>query len=133
MFRRHRPHLPLPLRVFVLAVFALGLVMQPVVAALGELHELAHDPSGNHAVAHMDHADSLGDELSAAEESDPSPAGTTHSLMHHAHCCGQSVVAELPAMRGVPVALGSARPALTEPQRPLQTPSLAPFRPPIPA
>lgn len=133
MFGRHRPYLPLPLRVFVLAVFALGLVVQPVVAALGELHELAHDPSGNHAVAHTDHADSVGGELSVAEESDPSPAGTMHSLMHHAHCCGQSAVAELPAMRGVPVAPGSSRPALAESQRLLQTPSLAPFRPPISA
>ena len=128
MSRRLRLRLPLPLRVFVLVLFALGLVLQPVFASIGELHELAHDPSGTHAVAHTDHSDSVGDELNATEESDPAPTSTLHFLMHHAHCCGQSAMAVLQAVR---VAPGASSPALAEPQRLMQAPSLAPFRPPI--
>jgi hypothetical protein len=123
--------LPLPLRVFVLVLFALGLVLQPVFASIGELHELAHDPSGSHAVAHTDHSNSVGNELSAAEELDPAPAGTLHFLMHHAPCCGQSAMAVLQTVRVAPIALGASCPVLGEPQRLLQAPSLAPFRPPI--
>lgn len=131
MSRRLRLCLPLPLRVLVLVLFALGLVLQPVFASIGELHELAHDPSGAHAPSHTDHSDSTDDQLSATETSDPSPTGTLHFLMHHAHCCGQSAMAALPAVRIVPIALNAACPALAEPQRLQQAPSLAPFRPPI--
>src|SRR3546814_1855640 len=55
---RFRPHRWLPLlRVFVLGLFALGLVLQPVTAAVGEMHELAHDPPDTHS--HDLHADGL--------------------------------------------------------------------------
>jgi len=133
MFRRLRLRLrlPLPLRVFVLVLFALGLVLQPVFASIGGLHELAHDPLGAHAPTYADHSDSAGDELSATETSDPSPTGTLHFLMHHAHCCGQSAMAALQAVRIAPIALDASCPALAEPQRLQQAPSLAPFRPPI--
>ena len=130
MSRRLRLRLPLPLRVFVLVLFALGLVLQPVFASIGELHELAHDPTGAHT-SHADHSDSAGGELGATETSDPSPTGTLHFLMHHAHCCGQSAMATLQAVRIAPIALESSCPALAEPQRLQQGPSLAPFRPPI--
>src|SRR3546814_2225034 len=54
------------LRVLALALFALGLVLQPVMAAVGEMHELAHDPSGTHS--HDLHVDELDAELAAAGE-----------------------------------------------------------------
>src|SRR3546814_12473724 len=76
---RFRPHRWLPLlRVFVLGLFALGLVLQPVTAAVGEMHELAHDPSGTHS--HDLHADELDAELAAAGEQDQGGAKTLHVL-----------------------------------------------------
>src|SRR3546814_16616206 len=86
---RFRPHRWLPLlRVFVLGLFALGLVLQPVTAAVGEMHELAHDPSGTHS--HDLHADELDAELAAAGEQDQGGAKTLHVLLHFSHCCGRS-------------------------------------------
>ena len=133
MLRHSRSRLPLPLRVLVLVLFAFGLVMQPVIASLGEMHELAHDPTGGHALAHShtDHSDGKQVEPGDTTESGQEPASTLHFLMHHAHCCGLSGLAVLPAMRVAPMALGGACPALVEPQRLLQAPSLTPFRPPI--
>ena len=143
MPRRRRLLLPLPLRVFVLAMFALGLVSQPVIASLGDLHELAHDAAADHAgmvhedhadhvhANHADHDDSVDEDLTAADESEHAPAGTLHLLMHHAHCCGQSAMAALSAGDVVPVAPNGSRPALPQSQRLLQAPSFPPFRPPI--
>lgn len=140
MFRRRRPQLPLPLRVFMLAMFALGLVSQPVIASLGDLHELAHDAAAAHAgmvhadhvhANHVDHGDSVDEELTAADEPANAPAGTLHLLMHHAHCCGQSAMTALSAVAVVPVAPNGSRPALPRSQRLLQAPSFPPFRPPI--
>ena len=131
MSSRQRPRLPLPLRVFVLALFALGLVLQPVLASWGELHELAHDKAGTHA--HVDHSDNVNDELSASDKSDPGRSGMLHALMHLAHCCGPSTVTLTSAMRAMPVAPGVTILALAESQRPLQPRALAPFRPPISA
>lgn len=140
MFRRRRPQLPLPLRVFMLAMFALGLVSQPVITSLGDLHELAHDATAAHAgMVHadhvhanrVDHGDSVDEELTAADELENAPAGTLHLLMHHAHCCGQSAMTALSAVAVVPVAPNGSRPALPRSQRLLQAPSFPPFRPPI--
>jgi uncharacterized protein involved in copper resistance len=163
MFRRRRPLLPLPLRVFVLAMFALGLVSQPVIAALGDLHELAHEAAAAHAalvhtdhadhshvdradvdhadhvhtahadVDHADQADSVDADLTAAGDSGHAPAGTLHLLMHHAHCCGQSAMTALSAVGLVLATPNGSRPALPGSQRLLQAPSFAPFRPPITA
>src|SRR3546814_10924858 len=68
------------LRVLALALFALGLVLQPVMAAVGEMHELAHDPSGTHS--HDLHVDELDAELAAAGEQNQGGAKTTHVLLH---------------------------------------------------
>ena len=129
MSSRHRPRLPLPLRVFVLALFALGLALQPVLASLGGLHELAHDQAGAHA--HADPSDDGNDESGAAESVDPDRSGVLHTLMHFAHCCGSSTAALTAGLRVLPVALGAVTPALAESQIPLQSRALAPFRPPI--
>src|SRR3546814_12447706 len=73
------------LRVLALALFALGLVLQPVMAAVGEMHELAHDPSGTHS--HDLHVDELNAELAAAGEQNQGGAKTLHVLLHFSHCC----------------------------------------------
>ena len=132
MSSRHRPRLPLPLRVFVLALFALGLALQPVLASLGELHELAHDQADTHAHAVPAHpSDNDNDEPGAADSADPGRSGVLHSLMHLAHCCGSFTAALTAGLRVMPVALGADTRALAESQIPLQSRALAPFRPPI--
>src|SRR3546814_1410247 len=65
------------LRVLALALFALGLVLQPVMAAVGEMHELAHDPSGTHS--HDLHVDELDAELAAAGEQNQGEIGRATS------------------------------------------------------
>lgn len=87
------------LRLAVLALLALGLCLQPVLATLGEAHELAAHAAqaATHAHVHADapadsHAD--GHAEVAAPPADagraPEPESPSHLLMHLAHCCGQS-------------------------------------------
>lgn len=121
-----RSHRLLPLlRVFVLGLFAVALVLQPVLAAAGELHELAHDPSGGHA--HTLHADDVAKELADDAGDD---AATLHTLLHFSHCCGAGA-AVVPFMK--PMALKPMRDQLLIPQAhiPDQTRLSAPFKPPI--
>lgn len=71
-----RPRRPTLRTLALLALFALGLVMQPLGEALGELHEhLAH---GQDIAAHADAPHDLpGDDDAMA-----------HALSHVVHCCG---------------------------------------------
>jgi len=126
---RFRPHRWLPLlRVLVLGLFALALVLQPVMAAVGEMHELAHDPSGTHS--HDLHTDELDVELAAAGEQDQGGAKTLHVLLHFSHCCG-ATAAPLPALKPLPVMPLSGRLAIAEIPIPLQASLTSPFKPPI--
>lgn len=86
MYRRRR-HLPFHARAIVLTLCALMLMVQPVFAAVGELHELAHDPSGNHHGLVLDHAD---DSASSTPDDQATQAETLilHALLAGAHCCG---------------------------------------------
>ena len=125
MLRSLRRRLPPALRAFVFALLALGLLLKPVLAAAGELHELGHDPSGTHALAgHDDHVS--GDDAPDVDEADP-----LHALIHFAHCCGQSSVAFMPAVAAVAAPSGAANVLMREPQLPPHIPLMAPFRPPI--
>lgn len=119
--------LPL-LRVLVLGLFALGLVLQPVMAAVGEMHELAHDPSGAHG--HDLHADELDAELAASGEQDQGGAKTLHVLLHFAYCCG-AAAALLPVFE--PIASISAPIRLAIAKAPVPPPAHlpSPFKPPI--
>lgn len=124
---RLRRLLPL-LHVLVLALFASGLVLQPVLAAAGEMHELAHDPSGMHA--HGLHADDVAAELAAAGEQNEHGAQTLHVLLHFAHCCG-AAAAMLPIVKALPVIPLSGRLAIATTPLPLQARLTSPFKPPI--
>ena len=126
---RFRPRRWLPLlRVLVLGLFALGLVLQPVMAAVGEMHELAHDPSGSHV--HGQHADDLDAGLDAGDEQDEDGARTLHVLLHFAHCCGAT--AALVQLLG-PVPSMPADASLATAMTPMapQPRLSSPFKPPI--
>lgn len=116
------------LRLFAYAILALSLLLRPVLASVGEIHELAHDPSGSHLdVASVD--GSSHHEEGGEEEGGGSAA--LHSLLHFAHCCGQvSAAAVAVAFDGLPQLTASRA------REPLDA-ALAlarwqsPFRPPI--
>lgn len=124
--RRYR-WLPL-LRVLVLGLFALGLVLQPVLAAAGEMHEFAHDPSGQHA--HVPHADDLVTDSGTTDEQDNGPSKTLHVLLHFAHCCG-AAAALLPMPKPITLAPMHSQLAIVKAaiRPPANLPS--PFKPPI--
>lgn len=124
---RLRRCLPL-LRVLVLGLFALGLVLQPVMAAAGEIHELAHDPSGMHG--HDVHADEIDMELAASGEQDQGGAKTLHVLLHFAHCCG-AAVALLTVFEPVPAIPATGRLMTAKAPAPPAVRLPSPFKPPI--
>ncbi|HVI60289.1 MAG TPA: hypothetical protein VM619_15640 [Luteimonas sp.] len=119
--------LPL-LRVVLLGVLALGVAVQPVMTAAGEMHELAHDPSGAHS--HGPHADDPRAESVAAGALDQDGSEALHLLLDFAHCCG-SAAAALPVHDSLstrPVAGGIGIEEASPPAA-LRLPS--PFKPPI--
>lgn len=127
---RFRPRRWLPLlRVLVLVLFALGLVLQPVMAAAGEMHEFAHDPSGMHSDALQ--ADSVDAELAAAAgEQGEGGTETLHVLLDWAHCCG-ATAAMLPGIKLIPMMPATNRLIPAEFSIPPPGYLPAPFKPPI--
>ena len=124
-----RPHRLLPLlRVLVLGLFALGLVLQPVLAAVGEMHELAHDPSGMHSDALQ--ADRVDTELTAAGKQSEGGTETLHVLLDWAHCCG-ATAAMLPSLKLISVVPATNPLIPGESQFPPPAYLPAPFKPPI--
>ena len=116
------------LRIAVFLLFALGLVLQPVLGKWGEAHELIAHASAN---SHNDH--NLPHEHDSPSHSDDADAGDPmHLLLHYAHCCGHSAWA---AQDLTPPSLAW----FTEPPVDTTVGTLAPshaatpFRPPIAA
>ena len=109
-----------PHRWLMLAILALGLVVQPILGSVSELHELTHDVAGTHG----------GDKTLTAGEDDT--AGTLHVMHHFAHCCGHAV-----PTAAAPLALsriGHSEPTkLTDSRLVPSGRWHAPFRPPIAA
>ena len=132
--RRHR--LPFALRVFVLGLLALGMAMMPVLGSLGELHELAHDPSGSHGVAthgehHASAADSHGSDQADADGAEGQGSDPLHALLHFAHCCGQQSLTASALMPSLVQPASSTALRIPVAQDIPRAPTLAPFRPPI--
>ncbi|MDX9969254.1 MULTISPECIES: hypothetical protein [Pseudomonadota] len=128
MTRLH-PRFLLPLlRVLVLGVLALGLAVQPVMTAAGEMYELAHDPSGMHS--HGPHANDLGAELTATGAHDQDGSETLHVLLDFAHCCGAAaaVMPVLESLSALPVA---GRLVIEKASPPPIVRLASPFKPPI--
>ncbi len=123
VFRRFR--LPSAPRLWLLGALALGLVLQPIFASLGELHELQHDPVGSHAIA-MPHDHASGEAVEDhGEDADP-----LHTLIHLAHCCSQSF-ANFSSLLLLAALLPRETLPLPATQVHAKALSLAPFRPPI--
>lgn len=65
-------------------ILLLGLVLQPLVAAIGEIHELGHGSSVSHAA------------FDAAQDASPPPSDqeergeSLHFLAHFTHCCSSA-------------------------------------------
>lgn len=104
----------------------IGLAVQPMLASIGELHELAHDPAGSHGYAVDADASAT---APVADQSDS--VGTLHILLEFAHCCGQSTTQAPSAL----MLTEQYPPGLTLPIVEAQTVpgahARAPFRPPI--
>ncbi len=80
-------------RWLMIAGLALGLVLQPVLASVGELHELTHSMTSAH--------DTPNTVLPAGEEGS---GATLHQIHHLIHCCGHAVMSPsgalvMPALR----------------------------------
>lgn len=112
----------------VLGLLFVSMLIKPVLASWGEMHELAHDPTGQHS-----HVDVQATQEHRGDEDKVDQASPLHALLHFAHCCGQSAAAYPPVMSPVAGPLGEPQPA---PANAGSCPSGAPlslFRPPITA
>ena len=117
-----------------LVLLMLCLVVQPVIAGRGALHE-AIDHSGSsvtHADLHATQWQTDSTETDGDGDGD-GDAGASHQLMHHAHCCAQpqlplSGQLQLPAFKPVARVLWAPTNAITADAH-----AATPFRPPIQA
>ena len=121
-----RPRCLLLLRLPALALLLLAVLANPVLASLGDLHELGS--RGEHLHAVSEHGDAA-----AGHEHADGEAGEgdlLHALMHASHCCGHltAIVPAPIALPGMPPA-SAAPPADTVPLPPSRPASL--LRPPI--
>lgn len=128
MSRRSRYRLRQALRASLLLVIAVCLAWQPVLTALGEVHEATVHAAS--AVTHGDHSTPHDDPPNGDAEQDGSD-GTLHVLLHYAHCCGYTVA--LAAVEFVPpgVVLAMANPRLPISPQVAASHLTSPFRPPI--
>lgn len=111
------------LRLLAIGLFVLALVLQPVLAAVGELHEITA-----HAILDHAHGDDAHHDGSDDTHDGDSPL---HALVHVAHCCTQASTAALPACAGVLAPAPAAPlPVLTAGMR-ASAPDGDLFRPPI--
>lgn len=85
------------LRLPALAVLLLAVLANPVLASLGDLHELGSGNGHLHAV--NEHAGAAGGHAHA--DGDDGERDLMHALMHASHCCGH-LTAIMPAPMRVP-------------------------------
>lgn len=123
------------LRLTALALLLFAVVANPVLAAVGDIHESAQ-ASTNHAdpehCAVSDDTDSSTVDQDAGAQDDASAGDLLHALVHGAHSCGHPVAMLSPALVIDPLAPQAAAPAHdVRPLSSLQPLSLT--RPPITA
>ena len=121
-------------RAALLLLLALSLTLQPVLAAVGELHELqAHaETAALHSDVATDHHDARSGS-SADDEAAPGEQGSDalHTLLHFAHCCGHSASLVPPGSGVNWSSLPDVAPDGNTGVVAVDTRRCAPFRPPI--
>lgn len=121
--RRHRSLLHYAL----LLVVALGVLLQPVLGAMGELHDVEHTiaAQSDHGHAHHDgHDDPAGD-----EEASGDPLGA-HNLLHDAGFAASMALFDFSFRVVSSIAPGDPPACFHSPGPPI-APLTLPFRPPI--
>ena len=119
------------LRLIAFAILALSMVLRPVASSMGELHEFAHSPTGQHQdIGDQRQLASLAD---AGQASEGNGAIPLHLLLHFAHCCGHTAATPaetyLQAFNSPPATGPTWQPQTTLTSTRWPTP----FRPPIAA
>lgn len=113
-------------RLLALWLLLLAVVWQPVLASVGDIHEIGHG-GAMHAVAEGDHANDAAHGDAGSPEED---GNLLHALMHAGHCCGHAVAMPAAVVARLQVFHAGSVPVLRD-----VVPSLAPrnhpFRPPI--
>lgn len=129
---RHTARFRLSFRTLWVGLLAVALMVQPLVAAIGEVHELSHAAGSLGAVAaHADdhsgvqHADQAPDE--------PESNDAMHVLLHFAHCCSQTPTTLGAAQVQLLAIAGSDAPLVAAAPLALQTSTNDVLRPPIAA
>ncbi|WP_147455553.1 hypothetical protein [Solilutibacter pythonis] len=78
------------MRAILVALLSLVMVVQPLLAAIGEFHELNYDAP---VATHMQLDPAGGGQRSQSDE--VGAGGAQHLLLHFAHCCGHLSIARL--------------------------------------
>lgn len=116
------------LRLPALALLLLAVVANPLLAALGDLHELGSGSSHLHSLA--EHPATSGDR--GPQDDSHEGGGLLHALMHASHCCGHPSAVAPAILHVLPfVAASTAPQAMHAVQPAARLESL--FRPPIAA
>lgn len=112
-------------------MLALALLSRPTLSSLAEVHEFAHDPSGQHLDIEAPAAQGNHDERGEQREGQSGDA--LHTLVHFAHCCGQAAT-DFPARIVSAVWLVTGDPPASTERDDLPGPRVRTlFRPPITA
>lgn len=110
-------------------MLVLGFVLQPVMVAYGQLHEiLAHVGDG---VAHVEGDVHDGEPASPDDDERDHEPDVVHALSHHAHCCAQPQSLPPSSLAALPPALDGTRPPGVDPDAAPDSRFDTPFRPPI--
>lgn len=127
---RYRRRFASSIRLLALVLFALALILRPVVDSLGEMHEFAH---GGHGRSEQVSPPRPADSVAKSTAGEGKQASTLHTLLNFAHCCG-TTLATLPEPALAPLALAAAAaPAWADRASPRAMRRINPFRPPITA
>lgn len=114
------------LRLPALAVLLLAVLVNPVFASLGDLHELGSGAAHLHVVGEHE-GNAAGHDHDEAD-----PGDLLHALMHASHCCGH-LTAIMPSPMRVPAMILPAALPVLDRVPVAQAPPTSLLRPPIAA